>query len=932
MEAVVLPPSLPEFQKAVDLAIREINLNPPAYAGQSITTSVYSLDPDNATEIDEVTKQICSDIQAKTALHPDVLLDLTTSKTNPCFLRYMARQLDSGIMTAAPTECPSFELVPNNLEPSNTTVLVGVPSIRFPSAAEVAALSAFGSRLASARFSDTVFATDEYLGPNSLFSDFGALEFVGRYFTKLQSDLSKTDILALLEKLHRIVHSQLWSFKVNQTTMRRVLNSLAITDRTSDLLETAWLLYDESLNEAVCEPLCYTDKDGQKKCGVPNHPKTFYCLKLDMSNADLLALDRVETAVGESWKQVDMDQLGIAFAYEAVKSTVLALGQLIVTDQWPESINGSEMNLCNVSPPKLHVGTRYYRFAEAIKKLPSRIGAAGEIVFNGSVFNHNARVRLMRCDTDGSESSTRCEDMKAVYSYGTNEIILENETLPSLGRGHPLRVLVIPDPPFVIKTEYGWTGYSVEVFEKIADALGLDYVYIEQLDHIYGVKLTNGHWNGVIGEIASKHADVGLGPIVQNGERKLVVDFTIPYYVSAGLAMVVSTKTDQELGPFFFLEVFTGPVWICCISEIVFVSLLVYALDRFSPYSFQNQAMKDNGASEAGTMFTLKESLWYVLGACTQQGESLDPRSTSTRILITGHWIFVVIMVSMFSANLSARLTVSGLKEEIKSLEQLAGQTEVKYTLRSDSAEYAFFRKMYEVEESLFRIWGYLSSNLTEFSSNYSVWQYPITERYGTIFKRMEEWGFTHDTVDSLAHVRQGWVVFMESSLAAYHIASACDLKELGERIGSWDYGIALPLKSFLTPNINSMILHLKAENILDDLEHKWWSTNITGCPEPSTSIGFGLEQVGGMFIILACGFLSAALILGIEILFCRVIMKRLRKGNKTAPMDDEKSADKVDARGGQCSPPPPALVVTPPDCFNVNDDSSVPPSYAQNP
>ncbi|GAA54422.1 glutamate receptor ionotropic kainate 4 [Clonorchis sinensis] len=762
-------------------------------------------------------------------------------------------------MTAAPTECPSFELIPNNLEASNTTVLVGVPSIRFPSAAEVAALSAFGSRLASARFSDTVFATDEYLGPNSLFSDFGALEFVGRYFIKLQSDLSQTDMLALLEKLHRIVHSQLWSFKVNQPTMRRVLNSLAIADWTNDLLETAWMLYDESLNEAV---------------SLTVHLKLMCRCRFFV-------------------------QLGIVSAYEAVKTTALALGQLIMTAQWPESIDDNEVNLCNVSPPKLNVSTRYYKFAEAVRKLPSRIGAAGEIVFNGSVFNHNARVRLMRCDTDGSKSSNRCEDM---------------------------------DPPFVIKTEDGWTGYSVEVFEKIADALGLDYVYIEQLDHIYGVKLPNGHWNGVIGEIASKHADVGLGPIVQDGERKLVVDFTIPYYVSAGLAMVVSTKTDQELGPFFFLEVFTGPVWICCITAVVFVSLLVYALDRFSPYSFQNQALKDNGASEAGTMFTLKESVWYVLGACTQQGESLDPRSTSTRILITGHWIFVVIMVSMFSANLSARLTVSGLKEEIKSLEQLAGQTEVKYTLRSDSAEYAFFRKMYEVEESLFRIWRYLSSNLTEFSSNYSVWQYPITERYGTIFKRMEEWGFTQDTVDSLAHVRKGWVVFMESSLAAYHIASACDLKELGERIGSWDYGIALPLKSFLTPNMNSMILHLKAENILDDLEHKWWSTNITGCPEPSASIGFGLEQVGGMFIILACGFLSAALILGMELLFYRVILKRLRKGNKTAPMDDEKPADKADARGAQGGTPPPALVVTPPDCVNVNDDSSAPPPYARNP
>ncbi|KER21396.1 hypothetical protein T265_10269 [Opisthorchis viverrini] len=372
----------------------------------------------------------------------------------------MARQLDSGIMTAAPTECPSFELTPSNLEPRDATVLVGVPSIRFPSAAEVAALSAFGSQLASARFSDTVFATDEYLGPNSLFSDFGALEFVGRYFIKLQSDMNQNDMLALLEKLHRIVNSQLWSFKVSQPTMRRVLNSLAIADWTSDVLETAWLLYDESLNEAVsrqktayrkaqpflisAEVKCKDHQNlgrsglGLRKMGsqwqgqlvVTDGPRNVHTIQdgrgskrvsgaqlrkrhgtpKELSNIPASGTNLTDVGGTQAAPKGD-GCLGIVSAYEAVKTTVLALGQLIVTDQWPDSINGSEMDLCNVCPPKLDVSTRYYRFADAVTKLPSRIGAAGEIVFNGSVFNHNARVRLMRCDTDGSESNTLCEDM-----------------------------------------------------------------------------------------------------------------------------------------------------------------------------------------------------------------------------------------------------------------------------------------------------------------------------------------------------------------------------------------------------------------------------------------------------------------------------------------------------------------------------------------
>ncbi|KAA3676793.1 uncharacterized protein DEA37_0007577 [Paragonimus westermani] len=139
----------------------------------------------------------------------------------------------------------------------------------------------------------------------------------------------------------------------------------------------------------------------------------------------------------------------------------------------------------------------------------------------------------------------------------------------------------------------------------------------------------------------------------------------------------------------------------------------------------------------------------------------------------------------------------------------------------------------------------------------------------------MSEWGFTNDTEDSLRRLRNGWVIFMESPLAAYHLSTSCDLKQLGERIGSWHYGIALPPKSYLTPRLNSMILRLKAENTLDILEKKWWSTNASNCPETTSTTGFGMEQVGGMFILLACGFAAGVIILGIELVVYRVIMRR---------------------------------------------------------
>ncbi|KAF7259549.1 hypothetical protein EG68_03366 [Paragonimus skrjabini miyazakii] len=840
-----------EIQVAVNLALTELSKVPPEPSMTPIYVSNYFVEADEAGFLNTLSMQICDAIKNDPSKHPDVILDLTMFTVNRCLLRYLARQLDTGLMTMDPVECPTFQLTPTATQPSHITATIGVPSVRFPGCAVEAALSAFSGQLLRTINSDTVFVTDEVLDVKELYE--------------------------LFTKLHKIVQSDLWTVKIGSSTMKTILSTIRDRPIIAEQLHTDWLIYDGSLNVNTCELLCYQDDEGKRRCGIANAQRTFYCLKHDLKEADHEALGRVKVAVGQNWSRADVDQL------------------------------------------------------------PARIGAPGELIFNGSLFNYNAKLRLWRCEVNGMENNQKCEDLDTTYNYHLNTI-KNQENLPSLGKRHVLRVLVIPDPPFVIKTENGWTGYSIEVFRDIAQALELQYTFSEQMDHNYGVKLPDGKWNGIIGQIASKHADVGLGPVIQDGERKMVVDFTIPYYDSAGLTMMVSTKTDQELGPFFFLEVFTTPVWLCCLLAVGTVSFLVYLLDRLSPYSFQNQAVLHGGPSE-GTLFTLKESIWYVLGACTQQGESLDPRSTSTRILITGHWIFVVIMVSMFSANLSARLTVSGLKEEIKSLEQLVEQTDVKYTVQSNSAEYAFFRKMYEVEESLFKVWRELSVNLTEASSNYSVWQYPITERYGILFKRMSKWGFTNDTEDSLRRLRNGWVIFMESPLAAYHISTSCDLKQLGERIGSWHYGIALPPKSYLTPRLNSMILRLKAENTLDILEKKWWSTNTSNCPETTSTTGFGMEQVGGMFILLACGFVAGVIILGIELLIYQVIMKRAanKVGDSSAnpeSVDNEIKSTTATATHNYQGHANKSTVLTPTATTivisTVESDSPPPPSYEQ--
>ncbi|TPP65211.1 Glutamate receptor ionotropic kainate 4, partial [Fasciola gigantica] len=113
------------------------------------------------------------------------------------------------------------------------------------------------------------------------------------------------------------------------------------------------------------------------------------------------------------------------------------------------------------------------------------------------------------------------------------------------------------DPPFVVKTTDGWSGYSVQVFEYLAKTLDLEYEYVEQPNRVYGEMLSDGTWTGIIGQVSSKKVDIGLGPIVKSQERLSVVDFSIPYYESAGLVIVSKREKLNNLPADFFLDFLT---------------------------------------------------------------------------------------------------------------------------------------------------------------------------------------------------------------------------------------------------------------------------------------------------------------------------------------------------------------------------------------
>lgn len=79
-------------------------------------------------------------------------------------------------------------------------------------------------------------------------------------------------------------------------------------------------------------------------------------------------------------------------------------------------------------------------------------------------------------------------------------------------------------------------------------------------------------------------------------------------------------------------------------------------------------------------------------------------RALSTRMVAGIWWFFTLIMISSYTANLAAFLTVERMDSPIESAEDLAKQTRIKYGALKGGSTAAFFRVCSCTEAALTRI------------------------------------------------------------------------------------------------------------------------------------------------------------------------------------------------------------------------------------
>ncbi|KAI5739282.1 hypothetical protein M8J77_017278 [Diaphorina citri] len=180
--------------------------------------------------------------------------------------------------------------------------------------------------------------------------------------------------------------------------------------------------------------------------------------------------------------------------------------------------------------------------------------------------------------------------------------------------------------------------------------------------------------------------DAGLSPQVLTSSGLFVKLGTLHF------ANDVPTSESTRL--FSFMNPLAVEIWFYVLAAYILVSITMFIVARFSPYEWHNPHPCDVDNDLVQNQFSMSNSFWFTIGTLMQQG-SLNPKATSTRIVGGIWWFFTLIIISSYTANLAAFLTVERMITPIENAEDLAGQTEISYGTLESGSTMTFFRVCY---------------------------------------------------------------------------------------------------------------------------------------------------------------------------------------------------------------------------------------------
>lgn len=432
-------------------------------------------------------------------------------------------------------------------------------------------------------------------------------------------------------------------------------------------------------------------------------------------------------------------------------------------------------------------------------------------------------------------------------------------------QGKNLRVVTVMESPFAFRqgNNVSIRGYYIDILNMLKEELNFTYTLSVVPDDMYGAQLPNGSWNGLIGSIIRNESDIALAPLRITANREKYVDFTVSVS-SSGMSIVVKQKMmDAESFASLFLMPFAPSTWILVILFYVIYCSLAFTLWLLSPYE-QGQALLAQTSILRRSKKSACSGWMLITGGLFVQGFARTPKSPAIRILASVWWLFTLVTVACYIANmvpvLNDRLTVRRMQTPFESFDELVAQAEIPYGVLKGAASHNMLK----------------TSRLPSFQKAY---------------KYLEDNpdNLAESVMAGIARAKRGNYAFVAESLSAeYYTSINCDLVAAATGITTLDFALAVQKNSPLRCILNEAILKLKVSGQITSAKDTWWTRN-RDCSQQLTFQDRSMALLPGDFVCLyglvLFGALVALAALPIEMLLKGTLAIKLpnRDGTATA-------------------------------------------------
>ncbi len=325
-----------------------------------------------------------------------------------------------------------------------------------------------------------------------------------------------------------------------------------------------------------------------------------------------------------------------------------------------------------------------------------------------------------------------------------------------------LRVGINPVEPFVFLDGPVPSGFSVDLWDAIANEAGIEYEFVE-LENV----------SALLEAVQAGDVDLGIGATSIRASREEVVDFSLPFF-AAGLQIMTAADVDQGALA-AFRSIFTPNLvrfLIATLATLLLVAHVAWLLERDENPDFQGSYLRGIW----GAFY------WTIVTASTVGYGDTVLKDSRGRLLAVVWMLMSLFLVSYFTATVTSSLTVGRLESGIAGPQDLRNH-EVITLPGTTSAAYLTER-------------GISHSTVVDVQAGLEALQ--------------------NGSADALVY---------DAPVLQYfsNLAIAGDVQLVPNIFQNENYGIVLPQGSSRTEEINQALLRVQENGVYDQLTLRWF-------------------------------------------------------------------------------------------------------------